>query len=503
MGTALSLMAVSPLGAQTPGTNQQQSSQQQPSSTDGSETRPATTTTIGDTGLWFTPLAEVLPKGKWSASAYRVNWDRTEAFSDISDFTGTFAFGASDRVEVFGGIAAQRRIDADRRPVRAGGTPMDYPTINQGWQTGFGDVTLGAKFNMLSQFRQNPTALAIRGVVKLPTASDEDGLGSKKPDFYADVIVSREFDEAVDLSGYGGLRFRGEADGFDQSHGARWGVGVGWPSRSVIKIVGEVNGEFYFDDLVTTDLVTIPENAFPASWTVAHPVDANLGLTFQKNGFFVGAGLGFGLNTENRGGIAGAQSETGDRLGFQARIGYHRAREFYVAPPPPRHRRLHHHRRTGLPRSRHGASPAPSRSARRRPLPPKRRIPMETRWPISGRRPRARSRTRPTARPSSPVLHKKAAYRSRSPSTTARAGRQAIPSRFSVCGPRAANTRSKTCTSTSTATRCDRTPCAFSTRRSRPCRRIRRSATSRGAHLQHRHDRIQPRARRAPLECGA
>src|SRR5262245_50009656 len=36
-----------------------------------SETRPATTTFYGDTGLWFVPTAEVLPHGKWSASGYR------------------------------------------------------------------------------------------------------------------------------------------------------------------------------------------------------------------------------------------------------------------------------------------------------------------------------------------------------------------------------------------------------------------------------------------------
>ena len=36
-------------------------------------------------------------------------------------------FGASDRVELFGNVDVQRRIDADRRPVRAGGTPDGRP----------------------------------------------------------------------------------------------------------------------------------------------------------------------------------------------------------------------------------------------------------------------------------------------------------------------------------------------------------------------------------------
>jgi hypothetical protein len=43
----------------------------QSSSTDTAETRPATTTFFGDTGLWYVPTAEVLPHRKWSVSGYR------------------------------------------------------------------------------------------------------------------------------------------------------------------------------------------------------------------------------------------------------------------------------------------------------------------------------------------------------------------------------------------------------------------------------------------------
>ena len=45
-------------------------SQATPARTSGeSETRPATTTFEGDTGLWFVPTGEVLPAKKWSFSA--------------------------------------------------------------------------------------------------------------------------------------------------------------------------------------------------------------------------------------------------------------------------------------------------------------------------------------------------------------------------------------------------------------------------------------------------
>src|ERR1700752_4165733 len=89
-------------------------------------TRPASSTVIGDTGLWFVPLGETLPKGKAAGMGARVNFDHSEGFSDISDFRGTFAFGATDKVEIFGALAVVRRIDADRRPVAVAGQPMDY-----------------------------------------------------------------------------------------------------------------------------------------------------------------------------------------------------------------------------------------------------------------------------------------------------------------------------------------------------------------------------------------
>ena len=77
------------------------------------ETRPATTTTNGDTGLWFVPTGEVLPSRKWSLSAYRVNFDRNQGFSDVSDWPVTFGVGAGNRAEFFGAWSLVRRIERD------------------------------------------------------------------------------------------------------------------------------------------------------------------------------------------------------------------------------------------------------------------------------------------------------------------------------------------------------------------------------------------------------
>ena len=81
------------------------------------DTRPATTSATGDTGLWFVPTAETLPARNWSLSAYRVNFDYEQGFTDVSRFPITFGVGLADRVELFGSFTAITRIDRDLRPL--------------------------------------------------------------------------------------------------------------------------------------------------------------------------------------------------------------------------------------------------------------------------------------------------------------------------------------------------------------------------------------------------
>ncbi len=321
-GVAIAIFATSPAWAQS------------------TETRPASSSILGDTGLWFVPLGETLPKGRVSGMGARVNFDRSEGFSDISDFRGTFAFGATDRIEIFGALAVVRRIDADRRPVAEGGQPMDY-LVNEGWKQGFGDVYLGAKFNVVSQATNNGPAFAIRAAVKLPTASRDDGLGTGSPDFLIDGILSREFGNAVDLSGYGGFQMRTSPDDYELSHGLRYGLGFGFPSRSPLKVFGELSGEYYFDNEVTysgpfNEAIGGP----PGAWTVDRPADVFVGLQYQhSSGFYAGSGVTLGLNHIKRDGIGAFTSESGDKLGFQVRLGFHPGARAWAppapAPPPP------------------------------------------------------------------------------------------------------------------------------------------------------------------------
>src|ERR1700687_5525496 len=77
-----------PTGQSTTTTQTQSSS-----TTTAEETRPATTTFYGDTGLWFVPTAEVLPHGKWSVSGYRRGTNWVQGYTNVADFNGTFGVG--------------------------------------------------------------------------------------------------------------------------------------------------------------------------------------------------------------------------------------------------------------------------------------------------------------------------------------------------------------------------------------------------------------------------
>ena len=149
--------------------------------------RPATTSVYGDTGLWFVPTGEVLRDRTWSASAYRLNWDVRQGFTDISHFEGTFAYGVKGRAEIFGAIRFVTRIDRDTRPIfgfggdRYGGVDNNYPFVREGWiGNKFGDTFLGAKVSLLSESRQHPVALALRGMVKVPTGSASNQIGHRQ-----------------------------------------------------------------------------------------------------------------------------------------------------------------------------------------------------------------------------------------------------------------------------------------------------------------------------------
>jgi outer membrane protein OmpA-like peptidoglycan-associated protein len=301
---------------------------------------------MGDTGLWFVPTGEVLPANKWSFSLYRSNFDYDQGFTDVSFWPVTAGVGLRDRAELFFSVRSVVRIDRDLRPLfiqqdpAFGGAVVDYPTNRRGWSDNqFGDIYLGAKVNVLSEHRQQPAAFAIRGMVKLPTADDQDGAGTGKVDVLFDAILSKEFNQRVEFSGFGGFIYRGDPDDFDLPSGFRWGFGAGVPTRKNLRFTAELHGEVYSDDQVRftgVQLQSIDGSTLPLDSTQHSPVNAALGLTWQSSrGVFLGAGLGWNLNMDSRSSAGDFGDETGDALGFQVRAGFHPGVRVYVPPPPP------------------------------------------------------------------------------------------------------------------------------------------------------------------------
>src|ERR1700751_3500980 len=111
---------------------------QNPPTQSTDDTRPATTTFFGDTGIWFVPTAEVLPRAKFSVTGYRRGTNFIQGYTNVGDFAGTFAVGIADRAEIFGSFIFDTRIDRDVVPLFTsdptfGGVIDRYPNVHQSW----------------------------------------------------------------------------------------------------------------------------------------------------------------------------------------------------------------------------------------------------------------------------------------------------------------------------------------------------------------------------------
>jgi peptidoglycan-associated lipoprotein len=316
------------------------------------DVRPATTTFLGDTGLWYVPTAEILPAKKWSASGYRVNFDDNQGFSDVSNWPVTFAYGLRDRAELFGSFVLVSRIDRDVRPLflanstsaarEAGGFVPQNPLARDAWSGNqIGDFWIGTKINLASQWRQKPAAFAIRGMVKLPTGDKESGAGTGRADFAVDAIVSTEMNSRVEVSGYGGVIVRGTPSEVEQTNGFRWGLGAGFPSRKSLRLTAEIDGEAYTKSTLATKAMLLGADGSFApvgfAYEVKSPVNINLGLTWQHaNGFFAGAGWTWRPTVGTRSDFLSQYTNgAGDKMDIVGRIGFHPGVRIYVPPPAP------------------------------------------------------------------------------------------------------------------------------------------------------------------------
>jgi len=288
------------------------------------EFRRATSTPLGDTGIGFLPIAEVILPGQVGVIGSVVNLDFRPGSTDVTHF-GAGATISLKHAELFGVWRIDSRIDRDADPLFGngplGGIVNDYPLVARPWGEGRGDAFVGVKFNVWSQAAGRPVAIALRPVVKLPTGAAALGVSTGKPDLSVDVVVSQEANDlAYEWTLVAGYVTRGNPDGVVISDGIRWGAGIALPSRRAYRLIVEAHGEWYLDPLDIV-IVSHPPPALasvpiPAVNPQTDPVNLSVGFDWlARHGLFVGAAVQFNLNQP---GVT-----FGSKVGCLGRVGFH------------------------------------------------------------------------------------------------------------------------------------------------------------------------------------
>ena len=300
--------------------------------------RPALPTINGDTGFWFVPTAETMPAGRWSLSAFRSNFDRRQGLTDVSQVGITAAVALGDRFELFGSWRIVR-LDRDVRPVFLGTEPVfggvsqEYPYLRRGWsKTLGGPIIVGGKYNFISQSRGDALSIAPRLMFKFPSGSS--WASTNDWDGHLDLVVSREFERQVELTGTAGAVLRGDPDEFQVSDGVPWGLGASFPSRSRLRALVEYQGEFVIKDntrVLAPPFIAEDGSIAPLLSPISDPTNFKVGGVYQwANGLFVHAGANYSWGTESR--TVGGIDIDHNSWGFDLRVGWHPG----VTPPRER-----------------------------------------------------------------------------------------------------------------------------------------------------------------------
>jgi outer membrane protein OmpA-like peptidoglycan-associated protein len=283
------------------------------------EAHPATPAYDGTTGLFHLPSAYTLPKRRMSVSLFRDNLDRDPKDEDISIHGLTIGFGLSSRLEVHGNFGLQNRIDADA--LSQAGYYNDYPFVTTGWQTGGGDMKLGAKWKFLDDYLGDAVGLAVRGYIKVPTADEKKGLGTGKRATGVDLILSKSLNKKADIHATLGYQWNKDpkTPPVNIGNALKWGLGINLPACRTVQVQAEITGTNYKD----------------ASFKQTNPIDFVIGpvIWFAK-GFFIRPAISKNLKFDDRGLNSGGKSSTG----MQFSVGYHPGTaccEIALPPPPP------------------------------------------------------------------------------------------------------------------------------------------------------------------------
>lgn len=234
----------------------------------------------GSSGLFATPFADTLRPGEYSFGLNAFYFHREPGDLSITNFPISFSIGVVDRVEFFASYEIHKRvhgnqiqpntqdpfIDGTLPPLSATQIPQaggcvrqecttaffnDTPFLDVGFGSGPGQLSVGAKFNILSERRGDPFALAFQPIFKFDLDASRSrlsrGLSSGANDGGFDVIMSKDVKGGGTLTFSSGLVFTGDPRNVERQNEWNYGGGVSFPLGSKnVHFLGEIAGTAFF-----------------------------------------------------------------------------------------------------------------------------------------------------------------------------------------------------------------------------------------------------------------
>jgi hypothetical protein len=268
-------------------------------------------TLSGDRGLVEIASAQTLAKGQFSIGAGWSNTDRSPGDIDINALRVFAAYGVTGRLMLAAAFDVHTQITAR---TSASGFFPSLPFADPGFRSGPGDVEIRGKFR-LQRMADNVGGMSLAGMLKLPAASPEEGLGTGGVDGGVELSFSSVV--PLDLAVHSTFGFVSTSDATTPDFRGikdelRGGVGIGWPARGL-----EVGGAGLLEALFEYRTVSFIGAGSPAGG-VRSPNDLTAGVRYLHTRSGVGLTAGYRWN---------ARFETvgdPDRTGFVFGLGYTR-----------------------------------------------------------------------------------------------------------------------------------------------------------------------------------
>jgi hypothetical protein len=175
-----------------------------------------------------------------------------DIFYPVSGLTGNLlrvptlgvSFGVSSiaEIQVDGGL--YNRLNVTDRDLAPLSSLVDFSGDST---SAIEDLVVGAKVRLLAEAPGHP-AVGVRFATKVPTTSNESGLGLETTDFFASVLIGKTV-KSLRVVGNGGLAILADpTEGHEQNHLLTYGISLARAVAHGAEVVGEVNGRVDIND---------------------------------------------------------------------------------------------------------------------------------------------------------------------------------------------------------------------------------------------------------------